>query len=188
MQSESFSVLVVTNDSGLKNLVTTLLTPPLFFTTIVSDINEAKRICLERNVNIIIADFNDGAETDFCIDLADSQSTVVLLTSQNLFEQLSYKVEPFGVITFLKTLDAFQFYSLVKIAMAVQYKIKAISFQAIKLKEKMEEIRIINRAKLILVQNQKMSEQDAHHFLEKEAMDKCTKKLEIAKEIIQKNE
>ena len=50
--------------------------------------------------------------------------------------------------------------------------------------EKMEEIRLVNRAKWILIEQQNMSESDAHRHIEKQAMDLCTSKMEIAQKII----
>ena len=52
------------------------------------------------------------------------------------------------------------------------------------LEEKMEELRIVDRAKLILVQQLNMSEQEAHRFIEKNAMDRCVKRRVIAERII----
>jgi response regulator NasT len=52
------------------------------------------------------------------------------------------------------------------------------------LQAKMEEMRLVNRAKLILVQRFKMSEKDAHRFIEKNAMDRCVKRRTIAESII----
>ena len=48
----------------------------------------------------------------------------------------------------------------------------------------MEEIRLINRAKMILMQNLNMTEQDAHRYIEKEAMDRCIKKIAVAEQVI----
>lgn len=87
-----------------------------------------------------------------------------------------------------KPFDAFYFYNIIKIALAVQAKVQRISSQTVKLKEKMEEIRIVNRAKMLLIQNKKMTEQEAHRFIEKEAMDKCIKRTSVAQSIIRQNE
>ena len=48
----------------------------------------------------------------------------------------------------------------------------------------MEEIRIVNRAKWLLIDSLKMSEPDAHRYIEKQAMDRCVSKKEIAESII----
>ena len=52
------------------------------------------------------------------------------------------------------------------------------------LEAKMEELRLMNRAKLILVQQFKMTEKQAHRFIEKNAMDRCVTRREIAESII----
>lgn len=53
-----------------------------------------------------------------------------------------------------------------------------------KLHKKSEEIRTINRAKLALMQYLGFTEQQAHHYLEKQAMDLRCAKIEIALKII----
>ena len=50
----------------------------------------------------------------------------------------------------------------------------------------MEEIRIVNRAKMLLMQNMSMTEQEAHRYIEKEAMDRSMRKTAIAEEIIRR--
>ena len=52
------------------------------------------------------------------------------------------------------------------------------------LEEKMGEIRLVNRAKWLLISELKMSEPDAHHYIERQAMDCCVSKKEIAENII----
>ena len=73
---------------------------------------------------------------------------------------------------------------MMKAAIAVSYKIRFFTNQTIKLKEKMEEIRLINRAKMLLMQNLSMTEENAHKYIEKEAMNRCVKKILIAEEVI----
>ena len=50
--------------------------------------------------------------------------------------------------------------------------------------EKMEEIRIVNRAKWLLINELKMDEPGAHRYIEKQAMDRCVTRREVAEEII----
>ena len=73
---------------------------------------------------------------------------------------------------------------MIKVAIAVQYKVRVLSSQTTKLKEKMEEIRIVNRAKMLLMQVKGMTEAEAHRYIEKEAMDTGAKKIAIAELII----
>ena len=50
--------------------------------------------------------------------------------------------------------------------------------------EKIEEIRLVNRAKWLLISELNMSEPDAHRYIEKQAMDRGLSKRNIAEDII----
>ena len=184
MEAESHSVLLVSRDSKIVSQISAFLVPPLFDLTTTSDFNEARRLATERTFNIIIADSGDGYDTDFAINIADSYSTILLLVPNEHFDEISYRVEGYGILTITKPFEPFYFYNMVKIAIAVQYKVQVLSSQTTKLKVKMEEIKQVNRAKMLLMQNMKMTEQEAHRYIEKEAMDRGMKKIAVSEEII----
>ena len=48
----------------------------------------------------------------------------------------------------------------------------------------MAEIRIVNRAKWLLISELKMKEPEAHRYIEKQSMDRCVSKRIVAEEII----
>lgn len=184
MEAESHSVLLVSRDSKIVSQISAFLVPPLFELTSTSDFNEARRLATERSFNIIIADSGDGYDTDFAINVADSYSTILLLVPNEHFDEISYRVEGYGILTITKPFEPFYFYNMMKIAIAVQYKVQVLSSQTTKLKVKMEEIKLVNRAKLLLMSNMNMSEQEAHRYIEKEAMDRGMKRTAISEEII----
>ena len=184
METESHSVLLVSRDSKIVSQISAFLVPPLFELTTTSDFNEARRLATERSFNIIIADSGDGYDTDFAINVADSYSTILLLVPNEHFDEISYRVEGYGILTITKPFEPFYFYNMMKIAIAVQYKVQVLSSQTTKLKVKMEEIKLVNRAKLLLMSNMNMSEQEAHRYIEKEAMNRGMKRTAISEEII----
>lgn len=184
MTADIHSVLLVSKDSKILATISAMLVPPIFEVTISTDFNEARRMAKERSYNIILVDSGDGFETDFAIDVSDSSSTILLMVPPEHFDQTSYQVEGYGILTITKPFDAFYFYNMMKISIAVQYKIQVLTSQTVKLKEKMEEIRLVNRAKMLLMQNLNMSESDAHRYIEKEAMNRCLKRTVLSEEII----
>ena len=184
MTLDNHSVLVVAKDSKASQMINAMLAPPLFETELLSDFNEARRRSQERVYNIVIVDYAEGEGADFAIDESDSLSAILLLTPPALFEEVSYRVEGYGIITITNPFDQFYFYNMIKVAIAFQYKMSVLSSQATKLKVKMDEIRIVSRAKMLLMQNLSMTEEQAHHYIEKEAMDRGEKKLNIANGII----
>ncbi len=186
MTEDSHSVLVVTKDSKLSQTISSMLIAPLFETEVLSDFNEARRRVSERLYNIILVDYSDGEGSDFATDASESLSTILLLLPPSLFEEVSYRVEGYGIISITNPFDQFYFYNMIKAAIAVQYKVQVLSSQTTKLKVKMEEIKQVNRAKMLLMQNMKMTEQEAHRFIEKDAMDRGMKRIAVADEIIKR--
>jgi len=56
--------------------------------------------------------------------------------------------------------------------------------KSLSIEEKMDEIRLVNKAKWILISQLSMSESEAHRYIGKQAMDRCVTKRTIAEEII----
>ena len=53
-----------------------------------------------------------------------------------------------------------------------------------KLKSRISEIKLVDRAKCTLIEYLRMSEEQAHHYIEKQAMDFRLTKVEVAKNIL----
>ena len=184
MIQESYSVLLVCDDNKIIPLIKAFLVAPLFNLTVTEDFYEASRLSEMRKYDFIIADSKGSSAVDFAVNISDSDATVLILVNAENFEEISYRVERFGILTVSKPLEATNFYNMIKVAIAVHYKIQTLSTQTIKLKTKMEEIRIVNRAKLLLVEKRGMSESEAHRYLEKEAMDNGLKRIAVAEMVI----
>ena len=54
--------------------------------------------------------------------------------------------------------------------------------------EKMDEIRLVNKAKWILISQLSMSEPESHRYIEKQAMDTRRDRTEIAQEVLENYE
>lgn len=63
-------------------------------------------------------------------------------------------------------------------------RLRRLEKRVLPLEEKMEEIRLVNRAKWLLISELKMTEPDAHHYIEHQAMDRCVSKRSVAEDII----
>lgn len=63
-------------------------------------------------------------------------------------------------------------------------KIHSVVEENNRLKERLEQIKLINQAKCILIEHKNMSEQSAHKFIEQQAMNNRITKFEIAKNIL----
>ena len=63
-------------------------------------------------------------------------------------------------------------------------RLRALCTETVSLKRKLDDTRIVTRAKLLLMSRLKMSEAEAHRYIEKTAMDTGSKRREVADSII----
>ena len=60
--------------------------------------------------------------------------------------------------------------------------------KTLSVEEKMEEIRLVSRAKLLLVEKKNMTEDEAHRYIGKEAMDHGVSRKKIAEALLKELE
>ena len=148
---------------------------------------EAQRELVNKSVDIVVinAPLKDEMGTELAIELAQNNSCgVMMMVKNDVYEQVSYKVEEYGVLTLPRPCTAQQAFQTMKLLLATKQRLKALEQKTASLEEKMKEIRLVNRAKGLLMDNLKFTEQEAHRYIEKAAMDNCRKKSEIAQNII----
>ena len=185
---EAYSVLVVSSNSRFNDAITPLLPYSEYYPVcFVSNIAAARREILARAYDFVIihAPLLDDLGTRFAIDTsARTESVVLLLLKSDAYEQINAKVQPHGVFTLLVPTPVQTLKQGLKWMAATRERLRKMEKKAMTIEEKMEEIRQVNRAKWILIKQLKMTEEEAHHHIEKQAMDRCCSKKEIARSII----
>ncbi|MGN0165992.1 MAG: ANTAR domain-containing response regulator [Lachnospiraceae bacterium] len=188
LKERVYSVLLVSsgekfNDSLLKLLPETKYTP----IHIVDNISAAKRIVLERFYDFVIVNtpLPDEFGTRFAIDVCSEKGTVALLLVKNdMYGETTVRVVNYGVLTLPKPISVPMISQALDWMCSTRERLRKLEKKSLTIEEKMNEIRLVNRAKWILIESLKMTEEDAHHFIERQAMDNCTTKKEIAENII----
>ncbi len=182
------SVLVVSASQKITDLFNELLSSEEF-SPIVSATNcgEAKRALISTEYDIIVinAPLADEFGSDFSLDLVQNgSSAVLLLVGSDIYEEVAYKVENYGVMTISKPLNRTTLLTAMKLAYATRARLRAMDKKNKSLNAKMGEIRVVNRAKWTLIESLGMSEEQAHHYIEKQAMDMRLSKGEVATAIL----
>ena len=151
-----------------------------------SDAGEVRRMMLDTPADIVIINtpLRDEFGTELAIDLAEGTAGVLLLVKNELYDQVCYKAEDSGVLTLGKPTGRQGFYSAVKLLTAMTARLSRLEKVNHTLQEKMADIRVVNRAKWLLIEHHHMKEQDAHYFIEKQAMDTRLSRREVAENII----
>ena len=184
----TYSVLVVSSAEKFNDVLAQMLPgTDNYPVTFASNIAAARRELLGRSFDFVIinAPLPDDMGTRFAIDACSRDGTVaMLLVRTEMYEEINAKVTPQGVFTLAKPTSSQTLLQGLKWMASARERLRRLENKTSTIEEKMEEIRQVNRAKWILIEQLKMTESDAHHYIEKQAMDRCVSKLEIARGII----
>lgn len=134
---------------------------------------------------IINSPLPDDTGTRFAIDTCKSKNTVVLLLVRaELHAEIYDQVAEHGVFTLSKPTSKPTMITALGWMSSARERLRKAEKKTLSIEEKMEEIRLVNRAKWLLISEIKMDEPGAHRYIEKQAMDRCISKREVAEEII----
>lgn len=192
MQEFIYSVLIVSSVEKFTETIKKLLGTDSFSPIkVVNSIASAKREMLEREYDICLINspLSDSVGSDFAVDMADSTNTGILMfVKPELYDEVYDKTSKYGILLLAKPVTGSVFKQTIRLLCSSRERIGRLTNRQIKekktLAERLEEIRIINTAKLLLIEHKKMSEEEAHKYLEKRAMDLRKNKIDIAKDTI----
>lgn len=188
LKKKVYSVLAVSATESFNTALLALL-PESTYSPIrfVSDISTAKRAAAERNYDhvIINSPLPDDSGLRFAIDTAGSKGTVVLLLVRaELHTEINERATEHGVFTLSKPISKPTMTMALSWMASARERLRQFEQKTVSIEEKMEEIRLVNRAKWKLIEELKMDEPTAHRYIEKQAMDRCVSKRIIAEEIL----
>ena len=187
-QERTYSVLIVTASDTFANSVMPLLPMTDYWpVTIVHSISEARRRVVDTEFDIVL--INAPLPDDFGMRLAidictNSGAGVLLLVKNDLFNDIYAKVVGYGVITLSKPTNSQMVTQNLRILCATRERMRQMQARQATVEEKIEEIRLINRAKWLLIECLSMTEPEAHRYIEKQSMDARISKREVAENII----
>jgi response regulator NasT len=154
---------------------------------VLQSCGEARRLLLERDVDLVVVNAPLRDETGETLSrhvASKSASQVILVVKNEYFDEIAAVCEDDGVLTVSKPVNKMVFWSALTLAKSAQNRIKRIQEENAQLKQKIEDIRIVDRAKWVLVSYMNMNEKEAHRFIEKQAMDLRATKRAIAEGIL----
>lgn len=147
---------------------------------------EAKRMALDYAVDIAIlnAPMRDEFGTQLALSLARDNVGVLLLVPGESFDGVRDQVEDEGVMALAKPLTRQTLEMGLHMITALRGKLLQMDRRNRALQEKMTDIRTINRAKWLLIEQLRMTESEAHYYIERQAMDTRLSRREVAENII----
>lgn len=151
------------------------------------DAKSARRVISKEKPDIVIINtpLPDDFGTSLALDVSETDGVCVLLfTRAENFSELSSVLAPHGVLTLPKPTSPELTEEVVELMCATRERLRRIEIKKSFAEERMEDIRVVNKAKWFLIEQLKMTEQEAHRYIEKQAMDRCVTKRVIAENIL----
>ena len=182
------SVLIVSNTSSTMEIISGLLVSQVFSRIVTARSGvEARRFLLESEFDLVIIDapLPDEMGDDFALHAAECSSCgVILIVESDGVAEISASVEDYGVFTVPKSVSPDVFFNVVTLMNATRMRVKKLEDENRRLLNKIEELKFVDRAKCTLIQVLKMTEQQAHRYIEKQSMDLRQPRIVVAENIL----
>lgn len=190
LEERVYSVLIVSASNETDASLSSFFSLPRFApVTVVPGVSAAKRALSQRAYDLVIVNspLPEGGAVAFTLDTVRLQRAVVLFLSRSGQYDGEYDaLISNGVFALRKPVPR----AVMEIAsgwmVSARELMRISGDQAQTLEEKMKEIRVVNRAKWLLIAKENMTEPEAHRYIEKSAMDRCVSKLAVAESVIRR--
>lgn len=181
-------LIVCSSQKGLKIYIDSL--KEMGYVHIDTEVNgaAARRRLLVEEYNLVLIDtpLKDEYGHEFAKKIAHTGATgVVLMVKSENADLLSGKLEEYGIFVISKPFSKVIFSQGIKFVFASIRRFKVLKKEQDKLLKKVEDIKIIDRAKCLLIEYTKITEKEAHRLIEKRAMDERVTRREVSEKIIE---
>lgn len=188
LEEQVYSLLVVSGGEKFNRALTDFL-PSAFLshTQFAGSISEGSRVLAERAFDFVLVNspLPDGPGVAFAIDLSEARErVVVLMVKAELHQEVYAKAAPHGVFTLGKPASRPGMDQALRWMVSAREKLRRVERKSLSLEEKMAEIRLVNQAKWVLIETCGMDEPQAHHYIEKLAMNHGVTKSQAAQRVL----
>lgn len=187
-QEHTYAVLIVSASEKFTEAARALLPPTDYWPVETArSTGEARRRMLEGRFDIVLIqtplrdEFGSRLAMDIC---RSSGAGVLLLVKKELYDDVYAKVMEQGVMVLPVPASAQTVTQTLRILCAARERLRRMEEKQATVEEKIEEIRLVNRAKWLLIERLGMTESEAHHYIEKQAMDLRISRKEAAENVI----
>ena len=147
----------------------------------------ARRALLEKRYELVIinAPLSDEMGYDLAMDIVeDYGSSVIIATPPEIYDSIWDYVADYAIMVILKPLAPDNISKGIRFLLATQERMKEYVEKMQKLEDKMEEVKMVSQAKILLMEQKHISEKEAHRLIGKEAMDHGVSRKMVARTII----
>lgn len=150
--------------------------------------SQARRFLIQGQASVVVINtpLSDESGEAFALFATEQTSaSVIMLVKSERADEVAHQVEDEGILVVEKPMSRALFFQAIKLSMAAQRRMLGLQSENDRLQQKILEIRLVDRAKCLLIENQGMTESQAHRYVEKQAMDRRVTRREVAEQLIQ---
>ena len=184
----AYSVLVVSASAKFNESVRSLLPERFYWPGMVlADAAGARRELLENSYDLVVINtpLPDEFGHELCADAVEkTDAGVIFLAKAAAAEQLLTPLSEEGVLLVTKPFSNTFFLQAIHMAAASNHRLLLLRQENQRMQEKLAQVRLVSRAKCCLIELGRMTEAEAHRYIEKKAMDTRRDRAEVAQEIL----
>lgn len=181
------TLLISGSEKGLDAIINFLKGCGYAAVSVVSSGDEARRRLQQDTFSLIVLNTPLKDEFGYQLSLQLTQNTcsgVVMLCKADMAEEMTNKTISYGVLVVAKPLNRAALLQAIRMGKAMHGRMMHMKAENDKLQKKLEELRCVSRAKCILIEREQYTEEQAHRYIEKLAMDTRRNRREVAREIL----
>ncbi len=182
------SILLISDKASVASSIGKLLSSQrdCTITTVATEL-EARKVIHEEDFDVILLnvplEFSMGDDLVRFI-MRNTYASLIYLYPGEAGKKKLQEIEQRGAFTLIKPISKTSFLTTFDHAVRAAYRTKGLYEENDRLRRKIQEMKIIDRAKVLLVEYLKLSEEQAHKYIEQQAMELRKSRAEIAQSII----
>ena len=181
------AILVIAAKPRIQSSVRSALTAKYGRVLTAETVQEARR-AVEREkiaLMVIFSPLKDEEEIPRLFDMADRRGIAAgYIVGREIYGETAYRLEGRNVFVVAYPLQMDQVLQIVSFLYQVQKRFWLVLSEQERLQRQVQDVQIVCRVKCLLVEQRVMTEEEAHHFIEQEAMNTGLSKREAALKIL----
>lgn len=188
-RDQTYRVLLVSAAEKFNTVTLSLLPGSEYYPVdVVKSAGAAQRRLLEYEYDIVL--INTPLPDEFGSDLAmdacrKSKAGVMLMVKREIQDEIYTKVMEEGVITLPKPTSEAVMRHMLRTLCALRERLRRVQEHQVTVDQKIEEMRLVDKAKWTLITQRDMSEEEAHQYIQHQSMDRRLSRRTVAEEILQ---
>ena len=184
-------LLVSSSEKGRDGLAALLREASITQIHMAGSGSQARRFLIQGQASVVVINtpLSDEFGESFALFATEQTSaSVIMLVKNEQADEVAHQVENEGILVVEKPMSKALFFQAVKLSLAAQQRMMGLQSENDRLQKKIMEIRLVDRAKCLLIENRGMTETEAHRYVEKQAMDLRITRREVAERILEQPE